>query len=68
MSMHPDHDAPAKDWMAAGLAIPTEKGKHANFEGMSFVEAQANQLLFLTGKGALTLDREAKRRPPPQPH
>ena len=67
MSLHPDHDAPAQVWIHAGLAHPSEKGKNADFTKMSFLAAQANQLVFLTGKGALTLDREGKRREPPSP-
>lgn len=67
MPFHPQFDAPAQQWVDAGLAILTEKGKGANFAAMAFLEAQANQLLYLTGRGALALDREAKRRKPPSP-
>ncbi|MFL6451661.1 MAG: hypothetical protein ACJ746_28885 [Bryobacteraceae bacterium] len=67
MPFHPEFDAPAQQWLDAGLAIPTERGKKASFADLAFVEAQANQLLHLTGKGALALDREAKRRKPPSP-
>lgn len=49
------------------MAIRTEKGKTANFANIAFAEAQANNLLFLTGPGAIALDREAKHRPPPSP-
>lgn len=64
----PEYDAPAQTWIDAGLAAPTQKAATVNFSEISFLEAQANQLVFLTGKGALTLDRESKRRPPPSPH
>lgn len=47
MSLHPEHDGPARDWINAGLAIPTNRGKSADFENMSFLESQANQLLYL---------------------
>ena len=67
MAFHPKFDAPAQHWLDAGLAIPTEKGKGANFEEIAFSEAQANQLLFLTGRGGLALDREAQERKPPSP-
>lgn len=67
MPFHPDFDAPAQQWVDAGLAIPTEKAKGANFADMAFVEAQANQLLYLTGRGAIALDREARKRKPPSP-
>ena len=67
MPFHPGFDAPAKQWLDAGLATPTEKAKGVNFADMAFLEAQANQLLYLTGKGAIALDREGKRRKPPSP-
>jgi hypothetical protein len=67
MSFHPEFDAPAQRWVDAGLAVPTERGKNANFADMAFLEAQANQLVHLTGQGAIALDREAKGRKPPSP-
>ena len=67
MPFHPEFDAPAQQWVDAGLAVPTQKAKGANFPDMAFLEAQANQLLYLTGKGAIALDREGKRRKPPSP-
>jgi hypothetical protein len=67
MPFHPEFDAPAQRWVDAGLAVPTERGKKANFAEMAFLEAQANQLLYLTGRGALALDREANGRKPPSP-
>ncbi|MFL6417002.1 MAG: hypothetical protein ACJ74Y_15170 [Bryobacteraceae bacterium] len=68
MSLHPEFDAPAQQWIDAGLAVRTEKGADKNFAKMAFVEAQANQFLHLTGKGAIALDREAKGRKPPSPN
>jgi hypothetical protein len=67
MPFHPSFDAPAQQWLDAGLAVPTEKGSGKNFEKMAFSEAQANQLLHLTGKGAIALDREAQIHKPPSP-
>jgi hypothetical protein len=67
MPFHPNFDAPAQHWLDAGLAVPTKKGSGTNFARMAFSEAQANQLLDLTGKGAIALDREAKIRKPPSP-
>ena len=67
MPFHPDFSAPAQQWVDAGLANRTEKGKSANLADIAFAEAQANKLLHLTGKGAIALDREAKHRPPPSP-
>ena len=67
MPFHPNFDAPAQHWLDAGLAVPTEKGTGKNFAKVPFSEAQANQLLNLTGKGAIALDREAKTRRPPSP-
>lgn len=64
---HPKFDAPAQQWLDAGLAVPTEKGIGTNFAKVAFSAAQANQLLNLTGKGAIALDREAKIRQPPSP-
>ena len=64
----PAYDTPAQEWIQAGLAMPTEKGKDADFGSMSFMAAQANQLVFLTALGALTLDREGESRTPPSPH
>ena len=68
MPFHPEFDAPAQQWIDAGLAVRTEKGADANFAQIAFVEAQANRLLHLTGKGAIALDREAKTRTPPSPN
>jgi hypothetical protein len=67
MPFHPNFDAPAQQWLDAGLAVPTEKGTGTNFAEVAFSAAQANQLLNLTGKGAIALDREAKSRQPPSP-
>jgi hypothetical protein len=67
MPFHPNFDAPAQQWLDDGLAAPTEKGRSTNFANVAFSEAQANQLLNLTGKGAIALDREAKIRKPPSP-
>ena len=46
MSFLPKFDAPAQHWVDAGLAVPTEKGKGANFADMAFSDAQANQLVY----------------------
>jgi hypothetical protein len=67
MPFHPEFSAPAQQWVDAGLAIRTEKGDTANLADIAFTEAQANKLLYLTGKGAIALDREAMNRPPPSP-
>ncbi len=64
----PAFDAPAEEWIQAGLAIPSEKGKGVNFREVSFTAAQANNLVFLTGRGALTLDRVGKQKTPPAPN
>jgi hypothetical protein len=63
-----DHTSPAQKWIDAGLALPTSKGKNVSFEKIAFSEAEANRLVHLTGKGALSLDREAKKREPPSPN
>ena len=68
MQFHPSFDAPAQQWLDAGLAVATEKGSGKDFAKMAFSEAQANQLLSLTGKGGIALDREAKIRRPPSPN
>ncbi len=67
MPFHPEFSAPAQQWIDAGLAIRTGKGETANLAEIAFSEAQANKLLFLTGQGAIALDREAKHHPPPSP-
>lgn len=60
----PKHDAPAQEWIDAGLAKRSAKGQAADLRHISFVEAEAGALVYLTGEGAECLDREAKQRPP----
>lgn len=60
--LHPPFDAPARVWIDAGLAAPSPKGRDSDFDKLSFTAAQANALLYLTGKGAHILDREGKRQ------
>jgi hypothetical protein len=61
--MLPSHDAPVQDWLESGLAIMSPKGEKSDLRGMSFAEAEAKALVYLTGEGAQQIDREAQRQP-----
>lgn len=61
--MLPNHDAPVQKWLESGLAVVSAKGERTDLRGMSFAEAEAKALVYLTGEGAQEVDREAKRQP-----
>ncbi len=67
ISKLPRHDAPAEEWINAGLAKRSQKGHATDLRGMPFFEAEASALVHLTGEGAQSLDREAKEKPPTLP-
>jgi hypothetical protein len=60
--MLPSHDAPVQEWLNAGLAVLSAKGERADLGGMSFAEAEAKALVYLTGEGAQKVDQEARRQ------
>lgn len=55
------HTAPAQDWIDAGFAVRSHKAVGANLREIAFREAQAKALAYLTGAGALAMDREAMK-------
>ena len=61
--MLPSHDAPVQEWLESGLAVLSPKGERTELRGMSFGEAEAKALVYLTGEGAKQIDREAQRQP-----
>jgi len=60
--MNPDHKSPAQQWIDAGFATRSEKGKNADFNRLTFAEAEASAFLYLNGKGAEYIDRTAKTK------
>lgn len=62
MTLHPPFDAPARDWIEAGLATRSEKASAGDVENILFHEAEAKGFIYLTGQGAQILDREAHKR------
>lgn len=60
--MLPDHDAPVQEWLESGLAVISPKGERTDLRGVSFAEAEAKALVYLTGEGAQQVDREAQRQ------
>ncbi len=62
--MIPKHSAPAQEWINAGLATPSKKATEKDLRTISFEEARARALVYLSGAGAEALDREARRHPP----
>lgn len=60
--MLPSHDAPVQEWLETGLAALSAKGERTDLRGMSFAEAEAKALAYLTGEGAQQVDREAQRQ------
>ena len=58
--MNLNHKSPAQQWIDAGFATRSEKGKNADFDRLTFSEAEANAFLYLNGKGAEHIERTAK--------
>lgn len=55
------HQDPAQKWIDAGLAVRGEKGQTADLRSISFSHALAKGLIYWSGEGANSMDREAIR-------
>jgi hypothetical protein len=60
----PSFDAPAEEWIARGLATLSRETAKQDLKGLTFDAAQAKKLVFLSGTGALALEREGLRHDP----
>lgn len=56
-----NHQDSAQKWIDAGFAVRGKKGQDADLRGISFSHAQMMGLIYLSGKGANSMDREAIR-------
>jgi hypothetical protein len=60
--MLPNRRASAQEWIDAGFATPAEKAKRVDLTKMSFAEAEASGLVYLNGRAAEIMDREAWKK------
>jgi hypothetical protein len=60
----PSFEAPVDEWIAKGLATRTSKAASEDLKDLTFDAAQSKKLVFLTGRGALALEREGLQHTP----
>lgn len=61
-NMLPNRRASAQEWIDAGFATPAKKAKRVDLSQMSFAEAEASGLVYLNGRAAEIMDREAWKK------